>query len=99
MTPLLPGEIDAFVAGSSLWRREGDALAARLLFPDFKVAMAFLVALAFEAEAAGHHPEIHNVYNRVSLRLTTHDAGGAVTERDVGLARTVEVLAAGFRPA
>lgn len=46
-----------------------------------------MVRAGFEAEAVNHHPEWTNVYNRVSVRLTTHDAGGRVTDKDVDLAR------------
>lgn len=59
---------------------------------DFRSAMAFLVRIAFEAEQRDHHPEITNVYDRVTLALTTHDAGNRVTARDVALARAVEAL-------
>ena len=46
--------------------------------------------VGLHAEEQGHHPEIRNVYNRVDLKLTTHDAGGRVTNRDIELARTIQ---------
>jgi len=72
----------------------GDALALSraLEFRDFKDAWAFMSGVALAAEAGAHHPEWSNVYNRVTLRLTTHDAGG-LTQRDVDLARAVDDLA------
>ena len=61
-------------------------------FADFKAAFAFMSEVAAEAERMDHHPEWSNVYNRVSVRLTTHDAGG-LTGRDVRLARFIDAAA------
>ena len=73
------------------WRREGDALVRDLEFSDFRAAIAFVVRVADAAEAADHHPDVlvHG-YRRVRLTLTTHSAGGRVTERDEALARTID---------
>ncbi len=60
-------------------------------FKDFRQAMAWMLRAAFEAEAADHHPEWSNVYNRVEVRLTTHDAGG-LTAKDIQLAERMEAL-------
>jgi 4a-hydroxytetrahydrobiopterin dehydratase len=60
-------------------------------FKDFSEAFAFMVRVALLAQAANHHPEWSNVYNRVSIRLSTHDAGG-VTEKDVDLAQAIDRL-------
>ena len=98
-SPLPPETVVAFTDGSQLWRREGDALVAAMKLPDFKAALSFLVAVGLEAEALDHHPEIHNIYNRVTLTLTTHDSGNRITALDVALARKVEALAARFMPA
>ena len=54
--------------------------------------MSFLVEVGFAAEELNHHPEIYNVYNRVRLCLSTHDAGGQVTERDILLAGKIESI-------
>ena len=72
------------------WAYEGGKLTKTFQFGSFKEAMSFLVRISFEAEAQEHHPEIHNVYNRVALSLATHDAGGRVTEKDVALAKAIE---------
>ena len=98
-TPLLEDAVEAFVATSAVWRREGDALAAALAFPDFKAALSFMVAVGLEAEALDHHPEIRNTYNKVALRLTTHDAGNRITGLDLDLARRIEGIAGRFRSA
>jgi 4a-hydroxytetrahydrobiopterin dehydratase len=52
-----------------------------------------MVRVGFEAEAMNHHPDWTNVYNRVAIRLNTHDAGGKVTAKDVTLAQKIESLA------
>jgi len=76
-----------------LWRREGDmALLRDLAFADFKAAFAFMTDVAAVADHMDHHPEWSNVYNRVSIRLTTHDAKG-LTRRDVALAHAIDAAA------
>jgi 4a-hydroxytetrahydrobiopterin dehydratase len=76
-----------------LWRREGDiALLRDLVFADFKEAFAFMTEVAAVADRMDHHPEWSNVYNRVSVRLTTHDAKG-LTLRDVALAHSIDAAA------
>ncbi len=75
------------------WRREGDvALLRDLVFADFKAAFAFMAEVAAVADRMDHHPEWSNVYNRVSIRLTTHDAKG-LTQRDVALAHSIDAAA------
>lgn len=66
-----------------------DAITRRFTFADFSEAFAFMTRVALLAEKADHHPEWSNVYNRVEVLLTTHDAGG-VTERDVAMARFID---------
>lgn len=77
------------------WKHEPerDALVRTFDFPDFVTAFAFMAAVALEAEKADHHPEWSNVYGRVTILLTTHDANG-LSERDVKLAKRVSDLAA-----
>ena len=70
------------------WTRadgEREAIARTYRFADFNIAFAFMTRVAIRAEQLDHHPEWFNVYNRVEVVLTTHDAGG-VTELDVALA-------------
>lgn len=69
-----------------------DVLEKTFLFRDFKQAFAFMTAVAEQAEAMGHHPEWTNVYRTVTVRLTTHDAGG-LTELDAELARRMDKVA------
>jgi 4a-hydroxytetrahydrobiopterin dehydratase len=68
-----------------------DALTRSFLFADFSEAFAFMTRVALLAEKHDHHPEWSNVWNRVDMLLTTHDAGG-LSERDVRMAEAVELL-------
>jgi len=74
------------------WTTKDDALHGDFQFADFRRAFAFMTEVAFAAEAAGHHPEWSNVYNRVSIRLTTHDAGNTVTDKDHALAKAIDEI-------
>ncbi len=70
-----------------------DALSRQFVFADFSEAFAFMTRVALLAEKADHHPEWSNVYNRVDIVLTTHDAGG-LSVRDVDMARAIEAVLA-----
>jgi 4a-hydroxytetrahydrobiopterin dehydratase len=72
----------------------GKALVRSIKFKDFSEAFAFLTRVALYAEKADHHPEFTNVWNRVDLRLTTHDTGG-VTGRDANLAQAINRILEG----
>lgn len=69
------------------------AIYADMKFKDFVQAFGFITQLAILAEKAGHHPEWSNVYNRVHVLLTTHDAGG-LTQKDLSLAAQIDVVLA-----
>jgi 4a-hydroxytetrahydrobiopterin dehydratase len=69
-----------------------DAIARSFKFADFNAAFAFMTRVALAAEKADHHPEWFNVYNRVDITLSTHDAGG-LSERDVALAKFIDSVA------
>lgn len=90
MTVLLDDdEIRAALAVLQGWRHEGDHLVREFTFDGFREAIAFVVRIADAAEAANHHPELTNVYASVTVRLTSHDAGG-ITRRDVDLAHAIQ---------
>ena len=74
------------------WVLSEDKIAIKKLFKfkNFKQAMAWMMQMSFEAEALDHHPEWENVYNRITVRLTTHSTGG-LTELDAKLARKMDV--------
>lgn len=61
-------------------------------FKNFPEAIGFMMQVAIAAESQNHHPEWVNVYNRVTIKLTTHDTGG-LTEKDIKLAKTIEAIA------
>jgi len=71
---------------------ERDGIHRRFTFADFPAAFAFMTRVALFAEKADHHPEWSNVWNRVDILLTTHDAGG-LSERDIALARAIDAVA------
>jgi len=73
-------------------RDDGLAIARDFKFADFREAWGFMTRIALTAEKMDHHPEWWNVYNRVSITLTTHDAGG-LSERDVRMAEAIDLLA------
>ena len=91
-----PSKIGAAAALSQLtgWQAvEGrDAIAKTFQFKDFNAAFGFMTCVALEAEKRDHHPEWFNVYNRVEVVLTTHDADG-VSALDVALAQFMDLLA------
>lgn len=85
---------DVALAGLPGWRAvDGrNAIGKAFRFADFGAAFAFMSRVALLAEKMDHHPEWTNVYNRVDVVLTTHDASG-VTEKDIAMARAMEAYA------
>ena len=75
-----------------MWKEENNQLVKSFQFENFKEAFGFLQQVAFLAEEHAHHPEIYNVYNEVTLKLTTHDAGNTVTEKDEKLAEAIDKI-------
>jgi len=71
------------------WTLVGDKLHRELEFADFVTAFGFMTRVALVAERMNHHPEWSNVYNKVIVELTTHDAGG-ISDRDFELAQAIE---------
>ncbi len=96
-TPLTPERLTAALATLPAWQRTGEALTRSYTFSDFAQAMAFMNDAAVEIERLNHHPEWTNVYNRLDVRLTTHDAGDRVTAADVELAKTLDWVAVRFQ--
>ncbi|MBM4203387.1 MAG: 4a-hydroxytetrahydrobiopterin dehydratase [Gammaproteobacteria bacterium] len=76
-------------AAAQPWKIEDGKLCRNFRFSDFAEAFGFMTRIAIYADKADHHPEWQNVYNRVSVQLVTHDAGG-ITDRDFALARRME---------
>ncbi len=90
---LSPSEIRSAQSSVPLWRRRGKTIRRELVFPDFVGAMKFVNAVARAAEKAQHHPDIDIRWNRVTLTVSTHDAGG-LTAKDFALAAVLDRFAA-----
>jgi 4a-hydroxytetrahydrobiopterin dehydratase len=90
---LTEAEIQSALSSLQGWTRNGIAIERKYEFKDFLEAMKFVNKVADAAEAAGHHPDIQIVYNKVTLQLTSHDSGG-VTQRDVKMAETINRISA-----
>ncbi len=90
---LTDAERDATLAALPEWslRTDGLAIQRTFRFADFSAAWGFMNRVALYAEKADHHPEWFNVYNRVEVTLTTHDAGG-LSARDVSMARAMDAF-------
>lgn len=73
-----------------MWTEEKNALVRSFRFRNFSEAFAFMTRVAMLAEKMDHHPEWTNVYNRVDIRLSTHDAGNTITEKDRLLAAAID---------
>lgn len=88
-------DIESFLQKYSGWRFDAarPAIHKTFVFADFNAAFAFMTRVALKAEQLNHHPEWQNVYNRVEITLTTHDAGG-LTTLDTELAAFIETVAA-----
>ncbi len=90
-TPLTPEQINALPTELPHWSLQNGKLQRELRFADFSEAFGFMARVALAAETLGHHPEWSNVWNRVSIALTTHDTGG-LSSLDVELARRIDRL-------
>ena len=91
-TPLDSDQIKLALNGLKMWTYKEDKLLMNINLKNFSEALSFIVKVGIEAEKLNHHPEIHNIYNQVTLKLTTHDAGNRVTQKDIVLARAIENL-------
>ena len=90
--PMRDDALRAALRDLPAWSLSDGKLRRELRFGGFPEALAFLVRLGVEAEKRGHHPELTNVYDRVTVELVTHDAGG-ITDKDVELARAIDTMA------
>jgi 4a-hydroxytetrahydrobiopterin dehydratase len=91
MTVLSENEIREAIGGLDGWELAGSEITNQLGFADFRAAVAFVVRIGFEAEAANHHPDLDIRYNQVRVTLSTHSEGG-VTAKDIDLARAIDAL-------
>ncbi len=97
MTKLTPEQIRDALTRLPGWKRHPrrDAIRRQFEFADFAQAFAFMTEVALAAEARGHHPEWSNVYAKVDVTLSTHDAGG-LTDKDLDLAQVADRAFARF---
>ena len=88
---LTDAQRDALLSDCPTWslRTDGKAIEREFKFGDFNAAFGFMTRVALYADKADHHPEWSNVYNRVNITLTTHDADG-LSQRDADMARAIE---------
>lgn len=75
-----------------MWKEENNKLTKTFQFNDFPEAFAFMTRVAFLAESQGHHPNWSNVYNKVTIELSTHDEGDIITDKDKALAKAIDSL-------
>jgi len=73
------------------WSYVDNAIEKKFQFKDFNAALGFIVQVGLLAEKKNHHPELFNVYNKVNIRLATHDANG-VTDKDIALAKAIDTI-------
>lgn len=91
-TDAIESRLETLRSATAAWAVRDGKLSRTFEFPDFVAAFGFMTKVALVAERMNHHPEWSNVYNKVEVALTSHDAGG-ITERDFALAEAMEVCA------
>ncbi len=91
MMKLSQADIDEELKSLSGWSVVNEKLHKEFLFESFNQAFGFMTRAAMEIEKMNHHPEWFNVYNKITIELTTHDAGG-ITKNDVNLAKILDSL-------
>jgi len=91
MKALDEASIVAAITSLKEWQFVGGALEKKFVFRNFVEALGFIVQVGVVSEKRNHHPELINVYNKLTVRLSTHDVEG-VTEKDVDLARAIDLL-------
>ena len=80
-----------------MWKEENNVLTGSFTFADFSEAFSFMTRVAFVAEKMNHHPDWSNVWNKVEIKLSTHDAGNTVTEKDRKLAAAIDKIYEAYR--
>ncbi|MFI5427665.1 4a-hydroxytetrahydrobiopterin dehydratase [Aeromicrobium sp. UC242_57] len=96
MTAFTDAQIESALENLAGWSQEGEAIVKTFEFSDFSAAISFINRAVGPIEEMDHHPEWTNVYNRVDVRLNSHDVGG-VTDRDLRLAKVLDRVAAASR--
>ena len=94
-TKATSAEIDGFLQCHTHWTSSDGTLQRTFTFRNFREAFGFMTEVALVAECNKHHPEWGNLYNRITVQLTTHDAGG-ITEKDFDLATQMDSIASRY---
>ncbi|RPG27849.1 4a-hydroxytetrahydrobiopterin dehydratase [Flagellimonas sp.] len=84
-------EIQEALKNLSGWALKDDMIQKSFIFADFKEAFSIMTHIAFECEKQNHHPNWENVYNSLTIKLSTHDADG-ITQKDIDLAKSIEKI-------
>lgn len=84
--------IESQLVGLKDWRYIDNAIEKNFRFASFSQALGFMVQVGLLAEKADHHPEFFNVYNKLRIRLNTHDAQKSVTDKDINLAKNIDKI-------
>ncbi|WP_127138060.1 4a-hydroxytetrahydrobiopterin dehydratase [Flagellimonas oceanensis] len=91
MNKMNTNEIEEALKNLSGWELKDNMIEKSFTFTDFKEAFSVMTHIAFECERQQHHPNWENVYNSLTIKLNTHDAGG-VTQKDIDLANSIEEI-------
>ena len=91
MTKYNKEEVAPMLLNLNDWQFNSDGIEKKFQFKNFTEALGFIVKVGVVSEKMNHHPELFNVYNKVNIRLTTHDAG-SVTDNDIKLASEIDRL-------
>jgi len=91
MTKYNKEEVAPMLLNLNDWQFDSDGIEKKFQFKNFTEALGFIVKVGVISEKMNHHPELFNVYNTVTIRLTTHDAGG-VTDKDFKLASEIDAF-------
>lgn len=91
MKKLTSESVQPFLEKLKDWSFKENGIEKEFKFKNFSEALGFIVQVGLLSERVNHHPELFNVYNKVNIRLSTHDAGG-VTSKDIDLAQEIEKL-------
>ena len=91
MELLTKDQIEDAITNLKGWRFKENGIEKNFVFKDFKETLSIMMGIGMIAEEMNHHPEWFNVYNKLDIRLSTHDAGG-VTEKDIDLAKKIEEI-------
>nr|WP_298793646.1 4a-hydroxytetrahydrobiopterin dehydratase [uncultured Allomuricauda sp.] len=89
MQKLSDSQVEEAIKNLDGWTYENGSICKSFVFKDFKEAFSIMTRIAFEAEQQNHHPNWENVYNQLTVKLNTHDAGG-ITQYDFNLAKSIE---------